>query len=98
MTWIEILRELLCRIYQQWGGNCDDLGQTESAWVATVCNEYEQEGLPAFANQQERDDYIQLLTDLENHLNENANTLSSGDDADLRQLIADLRADLGIGP
>lgn len=94
MNWIEQLRYLLCQMYQEWGGDCKDLGIEPPEWVQTVTAMYAAEGDPTFENEAEEATFLQLLTDLEVHLALPQNTLSAADNQKLRDLIASLRNSL----
>lgn len=95
MNWIDLLRQYLCQIYQEWGGECKNLGLTPQACIATVQDEYNTEGLPDLPTQGDRDRFSSELDTLEKHLDSPGNILSSNDDTNLRSLVASLRADLG---
>lgn len=95
-NWLARLRDLLCELYEQWGGNCAELGQGETNWIDTVCGSYAAEGAPHFEVPAEKDAFLSTLTELETHLGLSANTLSAADTGRLTDLIADLRTDLGV--
>lgn len=93
--WIDWLRDLLCEMYEAWGGDCDDLGLNATEWINTLEAEYNSTGAPQFSNEQERRAFLELLDNTEEHLDKPQNSLSQQDDQDLRDLIANLRGDIG---
>lgn len=97
MDWIDRLRELICKIYQEWGGDCADLfpiAET-SGWIDLVIARYENDGAPTFGASAERQDYLNTLDELEAHLALPGNTLSQADTQRLQKLIDDLRLAIG---
>lgn len=40
-TWLEYLRNWLCQLYLEFGGNCGELGATASEQIATVADAYD---------------------------------------------------------
>jgi hypothetical protein len=96
MDWIDRLRDILCRLYQELGGNCADLGAEPTQWVQTVVSRYAVTGPPVFPTEEEQQAFLKVLSDLESHLALPENTLSPGDNAKLTNLIASLRAGLGV--
>jgi hypothetical protein len=95
-TWTDWLLELLCRLYKAWGGDCRDFNGSPATAITLLQGAYGQNGLPNFPTQKDRDDFINTLDALEAHLALSGNTLTSGQNASLNQLIADLRKDLGL--
>ena len=95
MDWTAWLRELLCRLYMAWGGQCDELGKTPSNWVNTVVGVYATKGAPTFPDQNAKERFLTTLDLLEVHLAQPGNTLTPAENAELAAWIADLRADLG---
>lgn len=94
--WLDWLRELLCKIYKEWGGDCDtDFPQAASGWVAKVTSAYSQNGAPTFADPLKRQQFLDLLDALDAHLKLAGNSLSSADTNALLAMIAGLRSDLG---
>jgi hypothetical protein len=95
-TWTDWLLELLCRLYQAWGGDCKDFNGSPATAITLLQDEYTRNGAPSFASQKDKDDVLAGLSALETHLALQDNTLTSGQTAALTQLIADLRKDLGL--
>lgn len=94
VPWIELIRDLICKLYQEWGGDCADLGTVPTAWIDSVENEYQQNGAPEFENDAERQACLANLTQLENALASSANSLSPADNARLTTLIDNLQNDI----
>ena len=92
--WLAALKDLLCQIYREWGGDCSELTADISGQIETLENTYVKEGAPSFPTSKDRTDFLNLLTALETQLNLPANCLSSSDDAALRTFISDLRNDI----
>jgi hypothetical protein len=92
--WIERFRELLCAIYEEWGGDCDDLGFGATEWIDTLQDKYDTVGAPAFTNEAARTAYLAKLTELDTHLDKPGNSLSASDDGQIRALSANLRSDV----
>ncbi len=89
-VWLKKLKQLLCRLYELWGGDCADLGITISEWVGKIDGEY-----PPAPGTQDND----LLNDLESHLaDDEDDELSAADHQTLDTLIANIRGDWGVGP
>ena len=97
MTWLEWLRDLLCQLYQEWGGDCKDLGPSAPDWIATDCGEFAAEGAPNVATQANRNNCLDILGNLTKCLDDSRNSLAPGDDAALRSLIARLEGDISGG-
>lgn len=94
--WLDWLRELLCKIYKEWGGDCDvDFPQAASGWVTKVAAAYSQNGAPTFTDPLKKQQFLDLLDALEAHLKLPGNSLSSSDTNTLIAMIAGLRSDLG---
>jgi hypothetical protein len=93
--WLILLRELICRIYKEWGGDCNNLPQGIPGQIKTLVDTYAAQGPPDLPSESAVTAYLALLDETEAHLNLPQNTLAAEDDAALRQLIADLRNDLG---
>lgn len=89
--WLEQLRDLLCRIYREWGGDCAELGITPTEWVDTVVETYDTQGAPQFDDGFEYQKFMKTLTELELHLGLPENSLPPEDTARLLELIAQLR-------
>lgn len=94
-TWDEWLHWFLCELYKALGGDCADLTGTSPDRIKKVAQQYKDKGPPSFSTPAEKADFLKLLDNLEDHLDKPENTLDPQDDADLRQLIADLRKDVG---
>lgn len=96
MNWIDLLRQYICQIYEEWGGNCADLGLVPVAWIDALAGEYKENGAPKFPSQDDLDRFLGELTQLETHLDLDDNSLEAAENASLRTLIASLRSDLGV--
>ena len=92
-SWVERLLELICKIYEQFDGDCAELTTPEGA-IATVVNAYNTNGAPQITGESERQSFLDDLTDLEDHLALPGNTLSATDSGLLSTLIDDLRQDI----
>lgn len=89
-VWLKKLKQLLCRLYELWGGDCDDLGTNAHDWVVTVDGEY-----PPAPSTHDND----VLDDLEAHLAiDNDDDLSATDHQTLDTLIANIRSDWSVNP
>jgi len=78
--WYEDFKELVCRIYEIWGGDCDDLqwpdgGQEEINTLNNLSNNGTQ--LPGFASDKERAEYETVIGNLKTHLSSPNSTLSA---------------------
>lgn len=89
------MRELLCRIYKEWGGDCaTDFPQASSGWVAKVTGAYSTNGAPTFSDPLKKQQFLDHLDALESHLKLGENSLSSADTNALFSMIEGLRNDL----
>lgn len=95
-TWLEMLSQLLCEIYEAWGGNCADLNPTPAKRIGQVNNEYIEHGAPTFPNPEARAVFLQHLTDLSDLLDSPACSLTPEEVNTLRTLIKNLRTDIGF--
>jgi hypothetical protein len=94
-SWVDMLLDLLCRIYQEYGGDCKDLYNNPANAPQKVVSEYTTNGAPTFSNQDELDAFLQTLTDLETALASEENSLPQSDTDALTNMIAGLRSALG---
>ncbi len=93
--WLDWLRELLCRIYKQWGGDCaTEFPEAPSGWVAKVTQAYSSNGAPTFSDPLLKQQFLDTLDALESHLKLAANSLSTADTNALFSMIEGLRNDL----
>lgn len=92
-SWIERLLDLICEIYKEFQGDCDDLTTPEGA-IATVVSEYNANGAPQIPGESERQSFLDDLSDLEDHLASPENTLSASDSGQLSTLVHDLQQDI----
>lgn len=92
--WLAMLKEFLCRIYREWGGDCGELATDISERIVAVVTTYNDRGAPEFPSEKARSDYLELLTELEGHLDQAGNSLSTEDDASVRALISNLRNEI----
>lgn len=93
MNWLQALREIICRIYEEWGGDCEALGQLPWSWIETVEEVYQQQGIGGIPADR-RDELAGMLDELEAHLGMTDNALSEGENQSLANLIASIRKDL----
>lgn len=93
--WIDWLHDLICEMYEAWGGDCSDLGLNVTQWIDTIDVEYSTHGPPHFETEAEKEDFLETLDETESHLEKPQNSLSESDDRRLRTLIANLRHDIG---
>lgn len=95
-AWLDWLRELLCKIYKVWGGDCAvDFPQAATGWVAKTTGAYAANGAPTFADSTSKQQFLDLLSALEAHLKFQGNSLSTADTTALSAMISGLRSDLG---
>jgi len=88
--WIDALRDLICKLYQAWGGNCNDLGPGATEWIDTLQDEYDTNGAPEFPTEAARQAFLTDISATEAHLDGSGNSLSPQDDAQLRTLLTTL--------
>jgi hypothetical protein len=94
-TWLQLLLQLLCQIYQELGGDCKDLYNDIPDAPSTVCDAYDTNGAPKFTDQKDKAAFLGTLTSLQTQLASPNNTLPSSDTANLTAMISGLRKDLG---
>lgn len=102
MTWEQKLWDLLCALYKSLGGDCKDLpprpadpSQIPSVLVEAIEDleaRFQSVGTPVFVNQVQRDAYLALLAEIEAHLSEAGNTLPTGSNTQLHNLIDSMQA------
>ena len=92
--WLRKLQELLCRIYQEWGGDCSELPFEVPERIQALAATYAEEGDPQFESQEDLQAFLLLLNETSAHLNLPENSLEAPDDTALRTLIASLQMDL----
>jgi hypothetical protein len=90
--WLADLREYLCRIYKEWGGDCATLPFMVEPRVAALWDCFNAKGVPALADQNKRDAYRKLLVDTRDCLDRPENTLETAVDSSLRSLLDTLLA------
>ncbi len=95
--WMQDLWDLICALYQMYGGNCADLPPRPKAaelaqfmWAV-----FNTKGPPNVSTPSTRIQFLSLMNQLESHLNLPANTLPADVTASFRALIAALRAAVG---
>lgn len=93
--WQDWLWHLLCDMYKELGGDCKDLSGPSEHRIAQVIAQYQGKGAPVFTTPQEKADFLKLLDDIEEALNHPDNDLDAKSDSDLRQLLTNLRKDVG---
>jgi hypothetical protein len=94
-NWHELLLQILCQIYMAWGGDCADLGVTPWESISTLTQTYRERGAPHFETAADRAAFLARLDELEDLLASPHNDLDPGDDQRLRDLLGNLREDLG---
>lgn len=95
MTWVQWLLELLCRIYQEYGGDCADLGITPEQRITFLEGVYAMNGPPTFQDDDARKEFLSVLNELETCLDSTDNSLTQDENDRLQTLIAQLRSDIG---
>lgn len=88
-------REILCRMYRAWGGDCNEMGNSPSSWVETVLAVYAAAGVPTFPDQETQDRFLLDLEELKAGLDDPGNTLAEAETVQLIAMIASLEAALG---
>lgn len=101
-TWEQAVWDFLCELIKNLGGDCDVLPPRPPnptpypndlpAAITKVEAHYNTHGLPSFPTQADKDKFLALLNAIEAHLNLAGNTLPPAADAQLRALIAAMRA------
>jgi hypothetical protein len=86
-SWIDHLLQILCELYREWGGNCEDLGTDPSRAAEIVLSTFNNNGPPKLTKQSDIDDLLEYLADLNACLNDPDNTLPSGVTAQLKSMI-----------
>lgn len=96
-NWMQVFQSLLCQLYREFGGDCGSLGWSDGGQsaVAAVQAAFETNGLPPFPAAADRQEFVELLDELETHLNLPNATLSPTVKAAAESLIDDIRAALG---
>jgi hypothetical protein len=94
-SWIEILREMLCRMYEAWGGDCQDLKLDPAERIAQVAGMYAQHGPPTFESREDTEAFLELLLEVEAHLALPENSLEAPAQLELTTLISQLQSGLG---
>lgn len=89
--WLQLLLELLCKLYKKWGGKCEDLATDPADRAKQLDTHNETNGPPPVA---EHEDTLKILDDLELHLANPANSLDPDTNNLLAELIAGLRDDI----
>jgi hypothetical protein len=89
--WLDKLKELLCRLYKEWGGDCANLPPDIRSTIAVLEECYAKFGNPRPDDPAGAAEFDALLAELEAHLNLSGNTLDPVDDAALRGLLAQLK-------
>ncbi len=97
-NWIETLHQMICRLYREWGGDCNALPPAMSDQIKSLWDEYNLHGAPSVPTQDLKAAYLALLGDVDEHLDLPENSLNVADDASLRLLTDTLAADLGETP
>lgn len=92
IDWKQWLRDLFCKLYQELGGDCDNLGQPTHA-IEALWEIYLNNGVPSFPTPEDKKWFRNLVLALEAHLNLKENDLDSKDDESIRELIARLLKD-----
>ena len=86
--WEEILRELLCELYELIGVDCDNLGATPMAQIATVNTAYTNSSGPPQSDWPAANSTLDQVVDLQA---EPANPLSTSVNTDLTNMIKTVR-------
>jgi hypothetical protein len=93
-SWVDDLLDLLCKIYQLFGGDCSDFDGDPHKAVSQLVLAYSNQGAPKFPTPGDQAKFLALLDELETHLTLQENSLSASDNIALDALITDLRKDL----
>lgn len=92
MNWINELFSLLCQMYKELGGDCEDLGSNPTIWVDRVVALYATKGPPTFDDSVEAAEFEMLLDQLEALLASPDNSLPESATQSLQNLINSLRS------
>lgn len=92
--WAEWLIELLCRLYRQYGGDCQaefgmppSQARTASNLVQLLAAAQSQRGSFTIADPAEREEFLKVVNALTDHLALPDNTLNASDQSSLDVLI-----------
>lgn len=88
--WIELFRRILCELYEQFGGDCDNLnwGQDVTVPVDQIRNHFNLNGLPPGGT----DDLVDDLIFVETLLASSQSPLSPAETAYVQSLVDDIQA------
>lgn len=93
-TFDELFLELLCQLYQWFGGDCDELGTNPTDAITVVDDKYQETGPPAFSSEGEKEQFIAVLDNIDAALASPGNTLDPNDTQRTSDLIAKIRDDV----
>jgi|GEM_PF-3564822 len=95
----EEFKRLICKLYEMYGGNCDDLdwGDQGETAQATLEAEYEANGLPAFTSPTQEQQFRDDLDELEVVCQSSDVPPAAATKAVTLVMIADMQSDLN-GP
>lgn len=91
-VWLAQLIQILCQMFEEWGGNCSTLPQTASGRIQALTETFDSEGVPEFESQDAQNEFLTLLNEVEAHLSLPGNCLATSDLAALETLISELRS------
>jgi hypothetical protein len=94
MTWDEWLRELMCRLYQVWGGDCAELGIVPNPAIPKLHTAVMGGPFPNL-KAEEREQLALDVTALADHLKLSGNNLDPAYNAMLDEVIAYIQSELG---
>lgn len=89
------LRELICRMYEQLGRDCSELGYSPGSIISQFHAAYDIAGAPLFDTPETRSAFIADLDATIALINGADSPLTSSEDAELRALISKIRSDIG---
>jgi hypothetical protein len=90
-TWLDKLKELLCRLYQEWGGDCGTLPSDIRSTIAVLRDCYTKYGSPRPPDPTGAGRFDALLAEIEAHLDLSENTLDPIDEQVLEALLSQLK-------
>lgn len=92
-VWVQKLKELLCKMYQEWGGDCANLPLSCHDQIGVLTTLYGRQGAPPIPSTSAIKAFVILLDQVNQLLTDPACTLEDEDRQTLSTLIAELRTD-----
>lgn len=92
--WDDWFDNLICKLFQRFGGGCNDLNGSADDKARAVEGEYREGGPPELPDQQAKQEFLDWLTELEKGIGDEESTLSPVGRELLTTMISDLRTDI----